>query len=284
MLIFDCDPGIDDAIALLLAGSKFDLITTTCGNVSAEMTFLNARIIVGYLGMRTSVARGEGKPLSGEPYFVEKVHGRDGLGGVQEKYVHFAYKSKDLNSADAIKESTGAEILATGPLTNIGKALKEMPSLRIRRIVWMGGAFFVPGNVSSWAEFNAYFDPWAVREVLKAQTDLTIVPLDVTTKTYIRREKMLKLIKSKKLREFIRDITRDLKGVFLHDPLACLYFFRNDILKTVRANVQIDTEAFRGRMTATFSPKGRVKIAYDVNLEKFFETIVEFSEGKDYHQ
>ena len=281
--ILDCDPGLDDAIAILSAagfsssGAELLAITTTWGNVSAEKTYRNAKIVAGLANIRCPVFFGERTSIKNEIYSAKKVHGEDGLGGFSEKYKRYYQDSKTASSVEFIKNLKKFRIIATGPLTNIAKVLMDSPEIEqdIEEIVWMGGALFTSGNTTSHSEFNAYCDPDALEIVLNSKIPLTVVPLDVTLKTYIRKEDFRNLISdvSSEIKEFLEDITSVSKGITLHDPLAVTYFFKRDILKTVRANIKVDTKCFRGKTTATVLPWGRAEIAYEINRKLFFETL-----------
>src|SRR5438477_6800136 len=181
----DCDPGHDDAIALLLALASPEVelvgVTTVAGNQTVEKTTANA-IRVLELGGRDDipVAAGAGRPLVRDPFVAAYVHGESGLDGpdlppprggpVTQPAVEFL-----------AERVAGRTLVATGPLTNVALLLALHPDARPDRIVLMGGAI-AEGNVTPAAEFNIWADPEAAARVFASGIDLTMVGLDVTHK------------------------------------------------------------------------------------------------------
>jgi inosine-uridine nucleoside N-ribohydrolase len=203
-VIIDCDPGHDDAIALLLAAKSKDLeivgVTTVAGNSELFHTTQNARKILDYAGYPDiDVYAGCPKPrrelfrLTGSI-----IHGEDGLGGpaipspktpVKEEHaVDFLIRT--------LRDSTDRIILVvTGPMTNIATVLEKAPDIKtkIDRIIIMGGAVLEPGNVTSAAEFNIYVDPEAAKLVINSGCELFLVSLDVTMKALFYEEDIERL-------------------------------------------------------------------------------------------
>lgn len=201
-IIFDTDPGIDDAMALLFAhrSPAIELlgITTTFGNATIDQTTRNALFLVDRFGIDAPVHRGAAEPLVGEadppPDFV---HGRDGLGdtGVPRPDVE---PSGDAAAfiVDCARARPGeVTVVAIGRMTNLAAALELEPALGslLRQVVVMGGAFGrdgIAGNVTPCAEANIFGDPVAADRVMTAAWPLTLVPLDVTMKTRMAPERM----------------------------------------------------------------------------------------------
>ena len=193
-LIIDCDPGIDDALALWLAASQTDrfrlrAVTTVAGNRPVDITSANAIRLLDAAG-RTEVPvyLGAAQPLDGSPARCNLVHGADGLGGVElaltrppEPLPAWQFLVHALE-----QHPSGTLTLATlGPLTNLALVEQHSPGLlrRFRQVVVMGGAVTCPGNITPAAEFNFYADPDAAQLVLQAGIeDLSLFGLDVTTK------------------------------------------------------------------------------------------------------
>ena len=189
-IIYDTDPGIDDALGLLLlaASPEIDLlaITVTHGNTSQEKCLNNALKLVELTGItKVPVARGAEEPLVKELSVAEETHGEGGLG--------YAILPKSAISPCSelahdliirlIRENPGeVTLLCVGPMTNIALAFLKAPEIvsKVRRIVSMGGAIHYPGNVTPQAEYNVFCDPEAFEIVLKSGIDFTLVPLDVT--------------------------------------------------------------------------------------------------------
>lgn len=189
--IIDCDPGQDDAIALLLAlASPEELhllgITTVAGNVPLSITQRNARLICDIVGKTVPVYAGCERPMVRSLVTAEEYHGANGLNGVEiyeperalEKEDAITFLTKTLKQAD----DDSITLVCIAPLTNIAMTLIQTPdvALKIREIVIMGGSVREAGNVTAAAEFNFYVDPHAVDVVLKCGRPITIFGLDAT--------------------------------------------------------------------------------------------------------
>ncbi|MFV0333666.1 MAG: nucleoside hydrolase [Tropicimonas sp.] len=189
-VIIDTDPGIDDAIAILYAlrNPALDVLalTTVAGNIGLDVTTRNAGRIAALAGVRVPVHPGAAAPLGRAARPETGIHGNDGLGGVA-----FPEPLQPASEEGAI--AAMARLLATapagsvdlhclGPLTNLALLLRSAPQAarRIGRVIAMGGAVEVAGNVGPKAEFNIAHDPEAAVEVLAAGLDLTLIPLDAT--------------------------------------------------------------------------------------------------------
>ncbi len=197
-VVIDTDPGIDDAVAILLAlaSPEFDVagITTVAGNIGIATTTRNAGRILALAGRGDiTVVSGAPAPLSRKGFDTADIHGNDGLGGIL-----FPEPLTPPLEQDAVawlaaelgrRPDKSLDILALGPLTNIARLLLDhpAPAARIGRIVVMGGAVREPGNIGPRSEFNLAADPEAAAIVLRAALDLVLVPLDVTRKVRATR-------------------------------------------------------------------------------------------------
>jgi purine nucleosidase len=191
-LVIDTDPGVDDAVAILLALASPEIevlaLTTVAGNVSLEKTTLNARRLLELAGRGdVPVAAGCGQPLAGPSSDAGEVHGRDGLGDLAWEEPKIALHP--LHAVDLLAELIGQgplTIVAIGPLTNLATLLERHPGIDrdVERVVLMGGASF-EGNVTPAAEFNIWADPEAAQRVLGAHWPLTVMPLDLTRQAYL---------------------------------------------------------------------------------------------------
>lgn len=242
-VIIDCDPGIDDSLALLLALNSPELevigITIVSGNVPAKQGAKNALKVLKLMKREDiKVYIGESLPLVRDLVTAEDTHGEDGLGetNYEEANIEINYNGVDfiLNSA---KEGD-VSIIALGPLTNLAKALeKDKASFnKLQEIVSMGGAFKSHGNCSQVAEFNYWVDPHSVKNIFdKSKVPFSMVGLDVTRKIVLTPN-LIELINQigGDLGNFIVDITRfyvdfhwkqeRTLGCVINDPLAVAYF------------------------------------------------------------
>jgi inosine-uridine nucleoside N-ribohydrolase len=191
-VVIDTDPGVDDAVAILLALASPEIdvlaLTTVAGNVSLEKTTLNARRLLELAGRDdVLVAAGCAQPLAGPSGDASEVHGSDGLGDLLWEEPKIALHPR--HAVDLLAELIGPgplTIVAIGPLTNLATLLGRHPGIDrdVERVVLMGGASF-EGNVTPAAEFNIWADPEAAQRVLAAHWPITVMPLDLTHQAYL---------------------------------------------------------------------------------------------------
>lgn len=191
-VIIDCDPGVDDAVALFLAFASPELdiraITTVGGNVPADKTARNGRLLrqIAGRGAEPPVHAGAAQPLERRLDIADHFHGQEGLGYLEAEEPR--HPLDPLPSAQAIvrhvmQAEPGTITLAiTGPMTNVALAFRQEPSLadRLKRIVAMGGSRSEGGNITASAEYNIWADPEAAHEVLSADVEVVMLGLDVT--------------------------------------------------------------------------------------------------------
>lgn len=265
-VIFDTDPGIDDAMALLFlhASPEVELvgITTTFGNGTIETTTRNALYLAERFGIDVPVARGAAAPLVGtaaEP--PEFVHGGNGLGDVPLPAE--IGRRPDPRPAhrliiDLVTAHPGEiEIVAVGRMTNLALALREAPQIAslVKQVVIMGGAFGINGvlgNVSPAAEANIWGDPLAADEVTGANWALTMVGLDVTQQTRMPTPYLRALSnEAGEAGQFIWEMSRfyeafHLKGgvdsIYVHDSSAVAYLLRPDLFETRLGPIRVVSE------------------------------------------
>ena len=262
-IIIDCDPGIDDAIAIILAMeySKFEIlgITTVFGNATVEQATENALKLVELSGKNIPVHKGAERPLviplNNPPDFV---HGTDGFGNTNQAKSSLQVAS--ASAADFIVQTINGNpgeitILAIGRLTNLARALALDPGIaaNIKDVVLMGGALHVPGNVTPVAEANISGDPHAADRVFRASWPVTMIGLDVTTKL-IMNDKILDAVRRDSARygDFIYDISRFYLnfhvsqegldgGFYVHDPSAVMYLISPSTFRTKKGPVRVIT-------------------------------------------
>jgi inosine-uridine nucleoside N-ribohydrolase len=295
-VLLDCDPGHDDAIALLLALASPELellgVTTVAGNQTLEKTTANAIRVLDFVGRDdVPVAAGAERPLVREQRVASNVHGETGLDGpdlpppqrepVKQDAVDFL--------AQKIRERNGAVTLVpTGPLTNVALLLALNPDARPERIVLMGGAI-AEGNVTPAAEFNIWADPEAAARVFTSGIDLTMVGLDVTHRALFTKAHEERLRGSVgemvgALLEFYGRFHKqyyDWDGSPIHDAVAVAHVARDDLVETLERGVVIDTgpELSRGRTyvdlwrRADWEPN--VHVGVDIRADAFLDLLVE---------
>ncbi|MGB0035455.1 MAG: nucleoside hydrolase [Candidatus Acidiferrales bacterium] len=260
-IIIDTDPGVDDALAILLAlhspELKVEAITPVAGNVGLEFTLPNALRLVEIAG-RTDVpvAAGASHPLVRTLFTASYVHGNNGLGGVDfpaPKIKPVAETATEIIRRIVRANPGEISIVAVGPLTNVGTVLRADPALAsmIRSIVIMGGSLS-GGNVTPAAEFNLWVDPEAARIVFDADVPLTMVGLDVTRKVLFTPEH-LRILESgttpssqaaaRIMRATIDNLSKLPHPMLeaMHDPLTIAHLIDPGILKLQDYYVEVET-------------------------------------------
>jgi inosine-uridine nucleoside N-ribohydrolase len=260
-VILDCDPGHDDAIALLLALASPEVelvgVTTVHGNQTLEKTTDNALRVLAFAG-RTDVpvAAGADRPLVREPHPAAHVHGESGLDGPDVP--PRASEPVDQHAVDFLLEHTTPEtvLVPVGPLTNVALALAR--GLKPARIVLMGGAI-AEGNMTPAAEFNIWADPEAAARVFHSGIDVTMIGLDVTHKALLTPEWSERFRATGRTGAFVADLVEFFKqyhqrtygwdGAPIHDAVALAHAFHPGLVTTELRNVEIETgsELTRGR-------------------------------------
>lgn len=261
-VILDCDPGHDDAIALILALASPELkvlaVTTSAGNQTQEKTLNNALRILTLLGRDDiPVAAGAPKPLARELIIADNVHGESGLDGPTLPDPAFAPQAMTGLElmAKCLRESPEpVTLVPTGPLTNIALLLAAHPELKpnIARIVLMGGAAGA-GNWTPAAEFNIYVDPEAADMVFKSGIPITMCGLDVTHEAQVMDEDIARVRAIANpvarcmagLLDFFMIYHRDPKwgfaGAPLHDPCTIVWLLAPALFHGVECRVDIET-------------------------------------------
>lgn len=241
-VFIDCDPGIDDAVALMMAFQAAELdvrgISAVAGNVGLERTLGNALKIVELSGAAAPVYAGADRPMFGAPIAAEHFHGEDGLLGAE---LPAPVRMPEAGPAwEALRREAEAwggalEVVATGPLTNLGIALSLYPELAglVRCVTMMGGAAAF-GNTTPAAEFNVLADPEAAELVFRSGIPVVMCGLDVTHSTYITAREVEELaalgsVQARLAAYFmgsgIEENARKFRtgGAPLHDPCAMMY-------------------------------------------------------------
>lgn len=297
-MIVDCDPGHDDAIALLVAAKFANLVgvTTVAGNAPITATTRNARIVLDLIASAAPLHSGAHRPLVAPPRHAEYVHGESGLDGAD-----LPEPSKPADSADAVgfivdtcRAIEGLWLVPTGPLTNIALALRAAPDLagRIAGISLMGGGSF--GNRSAAAEFNIWADPEAAAIVFGYGGPLTMAGLDVThrlqaTPERIERVRALPGNLASVLADlfaFFSDVYvrrhDNMRGGAVHDPIAVMALTHPDLFTVKPQHVVVETSGEHTRGMTLIDRRGLIErlapncnVIWDVQDDAAFDVIIE---------
>lgn len=297
-IILDCDPGHDDAVAIMLAGASplIDLlgITVVAGNQTLENTQRNTLNIVQCLKLDVPVYAGCGQPMIREKMTAGDIHGSTGLDGPV-----FGSLERALEKEHAVNyiirtlmESDGdITMVTTGPMTNLGMAIRLEPKIitKIKQIVLMGGAY-TNGNVTPAAEFNIIADADAAHVCFSCGRPITMVGLDVTRKALcypaiVERMDLLGNCASKLFADLMKHFCKAQKEVFgweggpLHDPITIAYLIDPSVLsvKPMHTEVDIRSEQSYGRTNCDYfgyqKKQANVNVAIDIDVEKFWNII-----------
>lgn len=301
--LIDCDPGADDVMALMIAMKKLDNeikgIITVSGNVPIAAVTDNACAVVELAKKDVPVCQGSNTPLIKKPYLAADVHGEGGIGPLKlgsgsrhlanQNFVEF-YLEKIFES----NEKT--TIVALGPMTNLAILIKSHPEVipKIERVVFMGGSYN-DGNVTPYAEFNAFVDPEAYKILFDSDLELTMVGLDATHMTLLSKEEIWEKIKGdseasffmKNLLTWYANNVMEVygyKGAHMHDPSAIMYILYPEIFEIFKANLEISTndDVTRGKIMINHqNPRKNITVvsSLDNNLFKkyFFEIIDQYN-------
>ncbi|CAN5774206.1 MAG: nucleoside hydrolase [Ilumatobacteraceae bacterium] len=261
-LILDCDPGHDDAIAIVVAARYAELlgITTVAGNAPLDATTHNALVVRELLGADVPIHSGAARPIVEEPRAAPAVHGASGLDGAD-----LPTPTRPLDGTDAVcfivetcRRRPGTWLVGVGPLTNLALALRAAPDLadHVGGISVMGGGTF--GNRSAVAEFNIWADPEAAAVVFGYGGPLVMAGLDVTHQLLATPERIDRLAAidgplASTLTALLRFFSRtyvgrhdDLPGAAVHDPCAVLALTHPELFTRRSRHVAIETA---GRLT-----------------------------------
>lgn len=281
-IVIDCDPGHDDAIAILLALASPEVelrgVTTVAGNQTLDKTTRNALVVLEVAGRAdVPVAAGADAPLRRQLRTAAHVHGDSGLDGpklpepsarpvaahaadflaelIEPEAESAAGRAGDARPEDrAPSARPGVVLVATGPLTNVALLLERHPDVRERleRIVWMGGAI-AEGNITPAAEFNAFVDPEAAAAVFGSGLPVTMVGLDVTHKALFTRTHAERLRGAGRAGRFVAELSDFFQlfhersyafaGSPIHDAMAVGHVIDPTLVETRAANIEIERES-----------------------------------------
>ena len=292
-VLLDCDPGHDDAIAILLAAGRPDAIdlravTTVGGNAELQKVTLNARRVLTLAGVTdVPVAAGAAGPRRGDLMTALDVHGESGLDGAV-----LPEPAMELDARSAVElmiDRGPAIVAATGPLTNVAELLERAPD-SVEEIVWMGGST-ARGNTRPYAEFNALVDPEAAEIVFASGKPLTMVGLNLThqaqaTPAVVDR---LRAVGNPAAEaaigwlSFFADTYRTLYGMAgppVHDACALALLIDPSLVRSVESFVAIETEGRWTRGATAVDLYGRLgrapnaRVAMELDVDGFWDLVI----------
>jgi inosine-uridine nucleoside N-ribohydrolase len=298
-VIIDCDVGVDDALALILAFHSPELnieaVTGVNGNVPLDVVFENIQKVLSLIQSKNKplIAKGAERPLKGEPVYSYSFHGKSGLGkanieqrGREQWYQFFSGKADELILKLARQHPNELTLIAIGPLTNVALALqKDLEGMKkLKEVIIMGGAVRVQGNVTPHAEFNIFVDPLAARMVFESGLPITLVPLDVTHQVCLTPKVIEERVKpsSNLFSQFVVEATqynshtqrflKDSEVFYLHDPLAVGVAISRDLVGMERLSIHVETgEGEYYGQTKEVEGRPKINACLRVNSKSFLE-------------
>jgi inosine-uridine nucleoside N-ribohydrolase len=297
-ILLDCDPGHDDAIALLLALASPEVellgVTTVHGNQTLEKTTANALRVLDLAGRSdVAVAAGAERPLVRELTVASHVHGDSGLDGPAlppASRAPLAEGAVDFMQRAIAASPVPVTLVPTGPLTNVARLLERTGGANVARIVLMGGSI-AEGNMTPAAEFNIWADPEAAAIVFQAGIETTMIGLDVTHRAVTTPALQERLRATGATGAFVAGLvdfftvfhreTYGWEGAPIHDAVAVAHVIRPGLVTTIPCNVEIELESdlCRGRTVVdrwrrTDRP-ANAQVGIDLDGSAFFELLIE---------
>ena len=295
-VLIDCDVGVDDALALILAFHSLELdvkaVTGVNGNVPLEQVFENIQKVLSLIRPKNKplIAKGADRPLKGKTIYAHSVHGKDGLGGAEIDFKEggdwwqlFHGHAADLITKMAREYPDEMILIATAPLTNLALALqRDREGMgKWKEIVIMGGAVRTKGNITPHAEFNIYSDPLAAEIVLKSGLPITLVPLDVTQQVSLTSSLMEEKVKpiNNPFSSFLMEATgyhsatckfRNKELIHLHDPLAVGVVIDPTLVRKEKLLMDVETQEGEHYGETSETKEGpKIDICLGVDAQKF---------------
>ena len=307
-IILDCDPGHDDAVAIMLAAinPKIELlgITVVAGNQKLEKTVNNALKVCNHLNLDVPVFSGMSRPMIREQLIADDIHGETGLDG--PKFEELKIKAEDKHAVNFIIDTLmnsdeKVTLVPTGPLTNIGMAIRFEPRIieKINRIVLMGGSYQL-GNMTPAAEFNILADPDAAHIVFSSGVKIVMMGLDLTrqasaTKEVVEKIKSLNNKASKLFVDLMEFFAASQKNVFgwsappVHDPTTIAYIIDPECIevKPMFCEIELWSEKSYGRTLCDYfgilKKEPNVDVAVKLDFDRFWNLVYENLKLYDNH-
>ena len=307
-VIIDCDVGVDDALALILAFHSPELkvlgVTGVHGNVALDKVMKNIEKVLTLLRppRRTWIAPGADRPLQGKTVHAESFHGEGGLGGVNiqadeegDWWEVFPGSADELIIQMARRHPHEITLIAIGPLTNLALALqRDAEGMgNLKGVVIMGGAVRTKGNITPHAEFNFFVDPLAAKQVLESGLPITLVPLDATHQVPLTPEVMEERVRP--LGNFISQFVVEATGYesreryfrggrkasYLHDPLAVGAVIDPELVRKEKLSISVEARGgeFNGKSYEVSWGEKNAEVCLEVDREKFLELFLSRLKG-----
>lgn len=298
-IVIDTDPGLDDAIAILLALAfpeelKVAALTTVAGNVGLEKVTANALRLLEFARAEAPVAAGAARPLSGEAVHAAAIHGEDGLGGIGLPPPAGAADGRTAVGliAEILRAAESpVDLVPIGPLTNIALLIRAHPELKpkIGLVSLMGGSASA-GNVTAAAEFNVYADPEAAREVFASALPIVMSGLDVTRRAFLTpaevralgdRGPASALAAAILGRYAVRYEKAGMPGAAIHDACSVAYILRPELFSGEERFVDVETSGTltRGMTVVDRRPNSKAvpnaRVLLDLDRPRFVELLFE---------
>ncbi|MBR2544710.1 MAG: nucleoside hydrolase [Erysipelotrichaceae bacterium] len=298
-IILDCDPGHDDAVAIMMAARHpaIELLgmTIVAGNQTLQKNVRNALNICQHLDLDVKVYAGCDRPLVVEERHAGDIHGQTGLDG--PVFQPLIRKTEDKHAVlyiidELMHADEKITVVAIGPLTNIAMAIRLQPAIieKIDQLVIMGGSI-TDGNVTPAAEFNIYADREAARIVFNSGLDIVMCGLDVTRKAACTQQVIdsMAALNNKAgylFRDMLEVYNRNQNRVFgitagpLHDPVTIAWLIDSSVLTLKECYVDIETTGYSyGRTNCDFYWKAKkannARVAVDIDVDRFWQIIRE---------
>jgi pyrimidine-specific ribonucleoside hydrolase len=297
-VMIDCDVGVDDALALILAFHSPELdvkaVAGVNGNVPLEQVFENIQRVLSLIRPKSKplIAKGADRPLKGETVSAHSVHGKDGLGGAridrkkgEEWWQFYPGPADDLIVRMAHQYPDEMILIAIGPLTNLALALqRDRKGMgKLKEMIIMGGAVRKRGNMTPCAEFNIFSDPLAAKIVLESRLPITLVPLDVTQEVSLTPQWMEERVKpiNNVFSKFVIEVTgydstghqfRNKELIHLHDPLAVGVVIDPTLVRKERLLIDVETQEGEHYGKTSETKEGpKIEVCLGVNAKEFLE-------------
>lgn len=297
-VMIDCDVGVDDAFALILAFRSPQLevkaVTGVNGNVPLDRVFKNIQKILSLIRPQHKplIAKGADQPLEGKAIYAHSVHGIDGLGGArieprkgEEWWEIYPGRADELLTTLARQYPDELTLIATGPLTNLALGLQNDPEgmKKLKEVAIMGGAIRTKGNITPYAEFNIFIDPLAAKMVFESGLPITLVPLDVTHQVFLTSQMVEERVKpiNNPFSRFVIEATgyditthrfREKERIYLHDPLAIGVVIDPNLVRKERLSIHVETGEgpYYGK-TSEASEGPKIEVCWEVDAKSFLE-------------